>query len=225
LKHKYNYVLFQDDNPELAVERDLYEKKKILSQISFVKDELVLDIGCGVGRWGEELLQHDVFYVGIDYSKNLLEIADENLSRWKGNYLLINSAIQDMRQALNENRIEKKFQKIFINGVFMYLNDADLCACMEEIANLIDLTSGTIYIKESVSNEGRLTLNKFFSEDLKQAYTAIYRTADEYKECLVEKVIKPLKFDFIVSEDLYTEDLKNRKETKDYYFILKRGNS
>ena len=36
LKHKYNYVLFQDDNPELAVERDLYEKKKILSQLSFV---------------------------------------------------------------------------------------------------------------------------------------------------------------------------------------------
>ncbi|MEH2931430.1 hypothetical protein VSQ48_16210 [Candidatus Ventrimonas sp. KK005] len=29
LKHKYNYVLFQDDNPELAIKRDEIEKEKI----------------------------------------------------------------------------------------------------------------------------------------------------------------------------------------------------
>lgn len=28
-KHKYNYVLFQDDNPELAIKRDEIEKEKI----------------------------------------------------------------------------------------------------------------------------------------------------------------------------------------------------
>ena len=83
----------------------------------------------------------------------------------------------------------------------MYLNDADLCACMEEIANLIDLTSGTIYIKESVSNEGRLTLNKFFSEDLKQAYAMGYNEAVDDVNAYIESCDESYDDDYSAVED------------------------
>ena len=57
LGSKYNYVLYQDDCPELAVKRDLQEKEKISQMLSLECGQRVLDIGCGIGRWGEYLLE------------------------------------------------------------------------------------------------------------------------------------------------------------------------
>lgn len=75
LKHKYNYVLFQDDNPELAVLRDRQEKEKIVKALQWKEKEEILDIGCGIGRWGEEIGKMGLRYIGVDYSDNLLRIA------------------------------------------------------------------------------------------------------------------------------------------------------
>ena len=54
---KYNYVLFQDDTPEIAIERDRQEKEKICSALNWEGGGTVLDIGCGIGRWGEAVLK------------------------------------------------------------------------------------------------------------------------------------------------------------------------
>lgn len=59
LGSKYNYVLFQDDTPEIAVERDRQEKEKICSVLDWGSGGTVLDIGCGIGRWGEAVLEKD----------------------------------------------------------------------------------------------------------------------------------------------------------------------
>lgn len=222
LRHKYNYVLFQDEQPHLAIERDRYEKEKVCSIIDFSKQEIVLDIGCGVGRWGEEVLERGVQYVGIDYSKQLLSIAEENLQQWKEKCTLIQSSAQSLLEGLADGDRLQKYDTIFINGVLMYLNDADLLMCFHQLGKVINTDKCVIYIKETVASEERLTLNNFYSEDLNHAYTAIYRTAEEYKKLLMETLIEPFQFILERSEDLYSEDLKNRKETKDYFYILKK---
>jgi Predicted methyltransferase (contains TPR repeat) len=222
LKHKYNYVLFQDEHPELAIERDNYEKNKINGIIDFAKQDSVLDIGCGVGRWGEEVLSRGVRYIGIDYSEQLLDIADENLKQWKDNYTLINSSVQLLLEGLTGVNKLQTYDTIFINGILMYLNDADLATCFDQLGKVINQNKCVIYIKETIAVEERLTLNKFYSKDLKHTYTAIYRTAEEYRNLLIEKLVVPFNFTIDISEDLFPEDLKNRKETKDYFYILKK---
>ena len=72
-----------------------------------------------------------------------------------------------------------------------------------------------------MASDGRLTLDRFYSDSLSQDYTAIYRSTREYKG-LVGRYF--LDNGFVVKEEgeLFEEGLRNRKETLDYYFILER---
>lgn len=222
LKSKYNYVLFQDDSPEIAIMRDKQEKEKICSKLSWNLSEKVLDIGCGIGRWGETILSKGLNYVGIDYSKKLLSIADNNLKEYKEHKKLLHGSFQEFKKALVENDIKYKFDKIFINGVMMYINDLDLANGLKDILSICS-DNCEIYLKESMAINERLTLKEFYSDSLTQYYTAIYRSIDEYKHLVQEYFIKN-NFKLIEEGNLFEESLKNRKETLDYYFILKRNN-
>ena len=68
LPHRYNYVNYQDDKPEVALERDRIEKGKIERFIHFKESDYILDIGCGVGRWGDAIIPqlNSGKYVGVD---------------------------------------------------------------------------------------------------------------------------------------------------------------
>lgn len=98
LPHRYNYVIYQDANPELALERDMYEKSKIGPLLKIQRYSKVLDIGCGVGRWGDEIAPQLIEgkYVGIDFSKQLIQIAQDNFcnSAWGGGVNFIREAFR-----------------------------------------------------------------------------------------------------------------------------------
>lgn len=219
LSHKYNYVLFQDEKPELAVLRDKQEKEKISALLSWESGETVLDIGCGVGRWGEEVLSRGVDYVGIDYSENLLNIANKNLENYP-NKKLLQASFQEFPEALLKNQVQEKFEKIFINGVMMYLNDKDLqkglCDVLQACQEHCEL-----YFKESMGVEKRLTLSDFYSDSLSQNYTAIYRSIAEYEDLMKENFIDH-GFEVVSKGELFEENLQNRKETLDFYYVLRR---
>lgn len=219
VRHRYNYVLFQDNNPEIAINRDAFEKTKIREQIEFTSGSRVLDIGCGIGRWGETLLSLGLNYTGVDYSKKLLEVAEENLRNFGESYQLIQSSFQELSTTLDAHYITNKFEYIFINGVLMYINDKDLRNCLKQLIPLM-AEKCTIYIKESIAVEDRLTLNQFFSEDLKANYTAIYRNKDIYDVMIDDELIKKGNLKLRIQGDVFDTELKNRIETKDYYWIL-----
>ncbi len=67
----------------------------------------------------------------------------------------------------------------------------------------------------------RLTLDKFYSEDLDSEYSAIYRTLDQYQKA-IQEIMVPAQFEIVKADFLYPEQLNNRKETVQYYFILER---
>lgn len=219
LNTKYNYVLFQDDSPSIAIARDNEEKKKISEKLSWDKGKRVLDIGCGIGRWGEYILKMGLEYIGIDYSSKLLKIANENLKDYGENFKLLHGSFQNFHEVLSENEIDSKFDMIFVNGVMMYINDIDLKNGLKQI-NTVCKEHCELYFKESMAFDKRLTLNDIYSDSLTQNYTAIYRSIDEYKEML--NIF--LESNFKIKEDgaLFDTALQNRKETVDYYFILER---
>ena len=220
LGSKYNYVLFQDDTPEVAVERDRQEKEKICSALDWEGGGTVLDIGCGIGRWGEAVLGKGWKYTGIDYSRKLLGIAEENLKGYGSMKTLLHGSFQEFKVALLKNGIAGKFQKVFINGVMMYINDVDLEKGLEDVLEACG-SKCQVYLKESMAARERLTLDRFYSGSLSQDYTAIYRGTGEYKGRVGRHFVKN---GFVIKEEgaLFEEGLRNRKETLDYYFILER---
>ncbi len=65
-----------------------------------------------------------------------------------------------------------------------------------------------------------MTLKQIYSESLSQSYSAIYRSIEEYRESLSNEF--ETDFTLISEGRLFDQELENRAETVDYYYIWKR---
>lgn len=165
--------------------RNENEKRIVEKIIEKIQNPGILDIGCGIGRWAENLQNKFEYYVGVDFSEGFINYA-----------------------------LTSRFNLIICTGVLMYIND-------ENISNIFkafrQVSPEYLYIQESISlMEGRLTLNKFESKDLKTDYSAIYRTKQEYEE-----YFKTNAFNIIKTDLLLDNKSGAREETNAQYWILK----
>ena len=211
---------YQDNHPEIALERDIAEKKIIIPFLNIKGSSRIIDIGCGVVRWGDELIHHlkSGTYIGVDYSKSLIDIAIKSKTPYENNGLrkYCVGSFQDIKNILKMNHVKFGFDIAIINGVFMYINDRDIDICIQNVLDIIN-EKAIIYIKESVGIEARYTLKNIYSDELSSDYNAIYRSVDEYFN-LFEKYF--LNFKYISDGEMYLSDkLNNRKETMSYYLI------
>ena len=88
--------------------------------------------------------------------------------------------------------------------------------CLSEIL----VPGAVVYMREPVGIRERLTLKDFFSEELNHDYHTIYRTAEEYRLMMEENAPA---FSILQSGFLFdSPGLNNRKETSQYYYLLKR---
>ncbi len=216
---KLSVTMYQDDNPDLAKRRDEHERSFITPLLGLTNDSKVLDIGCGVGRWGFHLIRQISLYVGTDFCPDLIEIAKKEAAT---NYKDLNIFFQTMSctEMTAEKLIKKPpFDLIIIAGVLVYLNDAD---CMNLLTLIPRFTSeqSTIYIREPVASENRLTLQNYFSSELNTNYNAIYRTEQEYFTFLSDTLFAS-GFKISNSGFLFPKELEKRTETKQRYYILK----
>lgn len=183
----------------------------ISKKIDFYGKKL-LEIGCGVGRWAEFFHDKCSEYVGIDYSENLIEIAEKQFN-FSNCYFKILSATEIDEKNLP---ITGPYDIIFMTGLIMYLNDKDINIMIEKI-NKIKHKNSIIYIRESTSVlDTRLTLKDFYSQELESDYNVIYRTKEELLEFFenIENI------DSIETSLIHTE-LNDFEETSFRYFILK----
>jgi len=221
-KDRYVLILFQDDNPELALERDRYEKALIDKLVEFKPGTDILDIGCGVGRWADYFRNKDIRQcIGVDFSDELIKIA-KDLFKEDSRFCFSQGAFQELPDVIARNKYPSKYDYIFINGVFMYINDADLEICFKNLVDVLKAGS-TIYLKDSVGIQSRFTLKDFESKELKSEYNAIYRSLDEWRK-LFDKYLPESEYSVIQSDVLFKDEMKNRKETTDYYWIIRKNN-
>lgn len=155
--------------------RNENEKRIVEKIIEKIQNPGILDIGCGIGRWAENLQNKFEYYVGVDFSEGFINYASKKFTNFS-NVKFYNNSILN----LDKDILTSRFNLIICTGVLMYIND-------ENISNIFkafrQVSPEYLYIQESISlMEGRLTLNKFESKDLKTDYSAIYRTKQEYEE-------------------------------------------
>ena len=189
--------------------RNEHEKLIVESVIKQIKNPRILDIGCGIGRWAENLINQFDSYTGVDFSEGFINFASEKFANYSNIKFYNNSILNLDKEILNS-----KFNFIICTGVLMYINDSNIFDILKAFRRV---TPEYVYIQESISlMDARLTLNKFESKDLQTNYNAIYRTKQEYEE-----YFKTNKFDIIKTDLLLDNKSGAREETNAQYWILK----
>lgn len=219
MDNPYVSVLLGDQDPNHAEQWNKFEKEYILPQLKIDKNCAVLDIGCGIGRWAESVIPLAGYYCGTDFSEEMVKVARSRCSQRGDNYTFFNASFNEIAEK-DESFFNRKFNRVIIGGVCMYINDDDLENCLKGFIKHLD-GHCIMYLTETVAIKTRLTLDKCPSEALKTDYDVIYRTPDEYNEhykILTGAGFKIIKQDFL--PHLNAE--KQFSETDRWYSILER---
>lgn len=207
LESELSIVLFQDK--ETSEKRHIEEKNAFHEHIDCTGKK-VFEIGCGIGRWVDTLHDKCDSYLGIDYTEDMIDIANKtrNFDNCKFQVMSATDICEE------ELLIKPPFDIIIISGVLMYINDEDLTKVIENI-NRIGSENKKLFIMEPIScMESRLTLKDFYSEGLDADYNAIYRTEGEYVE-----VFKDLNYNSLFSDYIF-EDISHHSETSNKFFVI-----
>ena len=176
----------------------------------------ILEIGCGNGRWAENLKDKYIDnYIGIDFSGNFIQQCNLKFKNHPKIKFYQMSATN-----LDFNLLNSQYDLIIMTGICMYINDEDLKSLYMHLNELLT-SNGSLYMQESVSViNKRLTLKDFYSDELKCNYSAIYRVPDEY-ENFINQNFNNLKL--IKSKYLLTKKTGAREETNAFCFYYERG--
>lgn len=217
-ENPYSVTMYQDSNPALAEERNKAEVGKLLPLLRLDAQSRVLDVACGIGRWSDAITTQIDAYCGMDFSENLIELAQKRAHADNRSFYV--GAANELRNVLVVNH-QRKFNRFLLIGILMYINDKELVSVMNQLTE-VSAEHAIICVREPVGIDERLTLKGFYSEELKDNYNAIYRTRDElanvFHETLIKSGFRITQSGFLFSED----ELNNRKETAQYYFALER---
>jgi SAM-dependent methyltransferase len=216
----YSTVLLGDQDKSFAAAWHAFETDSILPKLELRPPGRVLDVGCGVGRWGDIFLPLGFDYTGVDFSAEMVKTAAKRGEAYAQRSAFYNLSLL---QAVEKDAeyYGGVFDALIMAGVCMYINDDELKQSFDMLPALLNEVC-VIYIENTVAKETRLTLDRFPSEALKTDYDAIYRTEAEYREMFGSLAGAG----FAVKEQgflLKSNGAASYSETDRWYAVLKRG--
>ena len=200
-------TMYQD--AALAAQRDACERATVLPLLSLRGNERVLDIGCGFGRWADALSGRIADYLGVDFSTELLRMAGAKQRPWARFQRLPAQEVSPASVA-----VPPPFDLFICSGILIYLNDADVARLGAGIGAMA-AAGARVYLREPMAVDERLTLDRFPSTELKQDYSAIYRTRAQCRD-LFGGPLGEVGFKLTREQPLYPPELCNRKETEQF---------
>ena len=134
----------------------------------------VLDLGCGAGAWVEIFAKRYESVIGVERSPLMAEAARKRVAH------LPNARIMqgDTRKDLPEG----PFDMIFLGGLCMYLNDADVVELLRSLKLRLG-GQGSIILRESTVRQGMLLA--------KGEYQAVYRSVELYGQLFEDAGFSP----------------------------------
>lgn len=212
-------VLYQDANPDLARQRDEMERELVLAWLPPSRSFRMLDVGCGIGRWGLHLAARAHAYQGVDFSEGLAELARAALGDSYPPERCAVDVLSAVDLAPARLTLPPPFDLVVQAGLAVYLNDEDVERELRAIVPML-AADAVVYLREPVATGERLTLDRHWSDELKQEYSASYRPVAFY-EALISRVFVEDGFRLTRSVAL-DPGLANRRETTQHFFLLER---
>ena len=125
---------------ETLLSNGLWTANQMKSALNINSEDVVLELGCGVGRIGKQLTPHCKKWIGVDISENMINVAKERLkddNNTEFHVLLRN----DLKQ-IPDNYVDKAYSV----AVFCHLDKEDLFNYLRELRRIIK-PSGTLYVE------------------------------------------------------------------------------
>lgn len=170
-----------EQDPENLKLKIQLETEKVADYLGSVVDKTILDLGAGVGQWSFRFIEAGAAIVtAVEYSEPLAEIGrTEAARRGVSNLVFKVSAAEQFRDG-------KKYDIVFISGLFVYMNDEQAESVVKNLAEFCH--PGTIILlRDGTGIEGRYEINNRMSQHLQSFYSAVYRTREEYLELFDSK--------------------------------------
>ena len=125
----------------------------------------VLDLGCGAGAWVELFARRYQAVIGVERSPLMVEAARKRVSHLPNAHILQGDTRQDLP--------EGPFDMIFLGGLCMYLNDADVVELLRSLKRRLG-EEASIILRESTVRKGMLLAQG--------EYQAVYRSVQLYAQ-------------------------------------------
>jgi 2-polyprenyl-3-methyl-5-hydroxy-6-metoxy-1,4-benzoquinol methylase len=210
-------ILYQDKHPEIAELRDAMERERMLPLLELTGAERVLDVGCGIGRWGAAIADRVSGYHGIDASPSLIELAK---SYCRHDHVAFHAVgVDDLTDAWMAGH--GPFDRVICSGILIYLDDGQVSSLLGALSRHL-APGGIVYLREPMGIAGRLTLSGHWSEELQAHYSAIYRSPDEIAAALGEAFPAPAHQVGPIELLFAQSDLNNRAETQQHFCIVRK---
>jgi len=185
--------------------RDKTEKKLLYSIVPFNKDLVVLDLGCGTGRWTLDIAKKVKQVVGIDFAESLLDIARKDAKKQGLKNVVF------VETSLNDYPYDKQFDIVYAGSVFQYLEDKELEEVLGSIKKCLTkegffITRDTLTSKEQpVRKTGDYHVifrnqKKFIEQIENKGFTLIYSGYTRGVDIMSEL---DAKFSFLTTKKFY----------------------
>jgi SAM-dependent methyltransferase len=164
-----------EEDPQLLELKVQLEQERVLPLLPLSPQASLLDLGAGVGQWTFRFAPLVRRVVAVEYSAPLAEIGrKEAVRRQAHNVEFIVSAAEAFESP-------ERFDIVFVSGLFVYLTDAQCERLMSTLPRLLG-PSGTLLLRDgtSILPGRRHEIDHRFSQHLKEYYSAVYRTREEY---------------------------------------------
>ena len=199
-------------NEEEALEKDKVEKEEVLSVIKpyLNKNKIMLEMGCGTGRWTREFAKYIKYVDAIDYNEEFIKKAKD-----------INKK-QDIKNihyhCSNFNAISSNNNYDYFTSIALlhYLGDSQF----EKLVKIVKKSlkkNGIAIFRESFGYQKRFELHGYYSDVLHTTYDAIYRTSEE----LISKIGNNFK---LIEEKITLIPDAKKPETCQKLIILQKIN-
>jgi len=143
------------------------EENAILPHLTITKETVVLDLGCGNGRWANIMKQKGVKeYYGVDFSK---EFHDKNIEKYQNQ-----CGIYFINTHAHKYSSIAKFDIILIIGLMTYMNDDEIIEMANNCKTML-ANDGIIVIRNVTIKEGQEKRMVYDREDYQ-----IIRRSPEY---------------------------------------------
>jgi len=117
-----------------------WSAEQVRAALDIGKNDLVLELGCGVGRIGRELAPRCGHWTGVDISENMIEHARDRLTSC--NNVSFHRLSRNNLDMLEDNSIDKAYSI----AVFCHMDKEDLYLYMQEL-NRVVRPGGMIFVE------------------------------------------------------------------------------
>lgn len=163
--------MLTDGNEFNAIYRQSEEEQHFLRIFEPTPEMDVLEVGSGGGRWSLFLADKVRMVTGIDFSENMIRLAEQQRqSKGIDNLRFVQSDLLSFDE-------ESRFDLIYFSGVLQYLDDDDVVATVRKAKRLLK-AGGVILSRDTIQENKRIILQS--------DYPVIYRTIREYVDLFRE---------------------------------------